>query len=331
MRLVALVDSADHVCCRYRVAAFRPAFARAGYDLDLTPLPRSWVGCLKLFRSLRSAETVLLQRRLLPPLLLASLRKRARRLIFDYDDAVWLRDSYSPKGMESRRRADRFRAVTRAADHVVAGNRYLADRAESTAVTVIPTCVDPARYPVADHSDARFTLVWIGSTSTLRGLERFRSTLEAVGRSVPGVRLRIISDTRLSLNHLAVDFVPWSEEGEAAALAGAGAGIAWVPDDPWSRGKCGLKVLQYQAAGLPVIANPVGVQAEMVRDGETGYLAESTGEWVAAVRRLAGDADLRRRLGAAGRAQVEAKYGVASGGVAWAEVLTQFRRAAASG
>src|SRR3989442_3203906 len=105
----------------------------------------------------------------------------------------------------------------------------------------------------------------------------------------------------------------WSGEDEASDLAAADIGISWVPDDAWSRGKCGLKVLQYMAAGLPVVANPVGVQAEMVRHGESGFLASTRQEWVEAVTRLAHDADLRRRMGAAGQRRVEADFSVAAG------------------
>jgi glycosyltransferase involved in cell wall biosynthesis len=104
-----------------------------------------------------------------------------------------------------------------------------------------------------------------------------------------------------------------------------------VPDDPWSRGKCGLKILQYQAAGLPVVANPVGVQAEMVRDGVTGLTATTTDEWVAAVARLAADGELRRRLGATGRRQVEERYSVAAGARAWQAALERLKPAARRG
>jgi glycosyltransferase involved in cell wall biosynthesis len=171
-------------------------------------------------------------------------------------------------------------------------------------------------------------LVWVGSSSTLQGLERFRDTLEAVGRAVPGVRLKLICDRFMTLDNLPVDAVPWSAAAESAEVAAADVGIGWVPDDPWSRGKCGLKVLQYQAAGLPVVANPVGVQAAFVRDGETGFRAETTDDWVSAVRRLAEDPDLRRRLGAAGRRQVEERYSVAAGGRLWVEQLDRMLRPA---
>jgi glycosyltransferase involved in cell wall biosynthesis len=333
LSVVALVESEGHVCCRYRAAAFRPALEASGYSLTLRPLPRSLWGRVRLYRSLRSADVVVLQRRLLPRFELTLLRRWARRLVFDFDDAVWLRDSYSPKGFASRKRSRRFRATVRAADLVVAGNIYLQTEACRHAwpgrVSLIPTCVGPAGYPLAVHAGTDpVRLVWVGSSSTLKGLERFRSVLEMIGRAVPGVRLKLICDRSLRLEHLPADPVPWSEATEAKEIASADIGVGWVPDDPWSRGKCGLKVLQYQAAGLPVVANPVGVQATLVRDGETGFLAETAEQWVRAVGRLAEDPRLRRRLGAEGRRQVEEGYSVAVGGRLWAERLDRLLRPA---
>ncbi|HEX5272618.1 MAG TPA: glycosyltransferase family 4 protein [Gemmataceae bacterium] len=331
MRLVALVESPDHVCCRYRLAAFRPYLEAAGHTLDLRPWPRRWWSRLRLGRALDGADVVILQRRLLPVWLLYLLRCAAPRLVFDFDDAVFVRDSYSPKGPHSASRLHRFMATVETADAVVAGNRYLADEATRWAaapgrVHLVPTCVDPSRYAPARHDGDGVELVWVGSSSTLRGLEIVRPLLERVGREVPGARLKLVSDRFLRLNHLPVIERPWSECAEAADVASADVGISWVPDDLWSRGKCGLKVLQYMAAGLPVVANPVGVQAELVRPGETGFLACTPDEWVAALRRLAGDPDLRRRLGAAGRRLVEAEFGVAAGAARWVGLLDGLRR-----
>jgi glycosyltransferase involved in cell wall biosynthesis len=334
VRLVALVEAEDHVCCRYRLAAFRPHLAAAGHTLDIRPLPRSWYGRLTLGRGLTHVDAVIIQRKLLPRVATALLRRRVRRLIFDFDDAVWLRDSYSPKGFEDAHRARRFRAIVTASDLVIAGNDYLAVEARrwvgADRVTVIPTCVDVARYPNKNAGGTPALpgaqLVWVGSRSTLRGLERFAPTLSAIGQAVPGTRLKLVCDRFIDTPHLPVDQCVWNESTEPAELAAADVGIGWVPDDPWSRGKCGLKVLQYQAAGLPVVANPVGVQADFVRDGVTGFRATTTDEWVTAVRRLAEDADLRRRLGQAGRRQVEAGYSAAAGAARWVAALDQLRK-----
>ncbi|HVK17695.1 MAG TPA: glycosyltransferase family 4 protein [Fimbriiglobus sp.] len=332
LSVVALVESESHVCSRYRLAAFRPALTAAGYSLTLRSLPRSLWGRVQLYQSLRSADIVVIQRRLLPGFELALLRRWVRRLVFDFDDAVWLRDSYSPKGFESRKRSRRFRQVVAAADLVFAGNDYLATEAAAHTVAdrvvVIPTCVDPTAYPLARHDNTGgvVRLVWVGSSSTLQGLERFRDTLEAIGRVTPGVRLKVICDRFPTVSRLPVDAVPWSEATEAAEIASADIGIAWMPDDVWSQGKCGLKVLQYQAAGLPVLANPVGVQKTLVHDGDTGYQVEETERWVSAVRRLAGDNMLRRQLGSNGRRQVELGYSVAVGGRLWVEQLDRLLR-----
>jgi glycosyltransferase involved in cell wall biosynthesis len=325
--LTALIDSPEHVCCRYRVTAFRPFLERAGHTLELCPWPCSWWGRLRLPGELRHADAVLVQRRLLPGWQLALLRRAAPLLLFDFDDAVFLRDSYSPRGLHSRSRLGRFAAMVRAADAVVAGNDFLRHAAlrwaEPGRVHVVPTCVDPGRYPPAEHTRAGqgVQLVWIGSSSTLRGLEAVRPLLEEVGRRCPGLCLKLVCDRFLELRHLPVLARPWSEAGEAAELAAADVGISWVPDDLWSRGKCGLKVLQYMAAGLPVIANPVGVQADLVRHGTTGFLVETAEGWAAAVGRLARDPGLRRRLGAAGRRVVEKEYGIGAGAARWLALL----------
>jgi glycosyltransferase involved in cell wall biosynthesis len=133
----------------------------------------------------------------------------------------------------------------------------------------------------------------------------------------------LICDRFVQFDGLLVDYVPWSSAAEARELAAAEAGIAWMPDDDWSRGKCGLKVLQYMAAGLPVIANPVGVHRELVRDGETGFLVATAPEWAAAATRLAGDPALRRRMGEAGRSVVESEYATAAGGRLWVELIAR--------
>ena len=180
-------------------------------------------------------------------------------------------------------------------------------------VWLIPTCVDVTRYPLARHDRDRAAvkLAWIGSSSTIRGLEKVRNLLDGLGKAVPQLELKVICDRSLLLSNLPIDFRPWHETTESADLADADIGISWLPADSWSEGKCGLKVLQYMAAGLPVIANPVGMQKTLVRHGETGFLVETPDEWVDAARQLANNADLRRRMGLTARRLVEAEFQVA--------------------
>lgn len=336
MRLLALVESADHVCCRYRLAAFRAPLHEAGHQLVLQPFPRAWWGWFRLRRTLREADAVIIQRRLLPRWQLALVRRSARRLLFDLDDAVFLRDSYSPRGLQSTRRLRRFRRAVKAADVVTAGNTFLAEQSASAGaarVHLMPTCVDPSAYFLAKHGRQApaAQLVWIGSASTVQGLSAIKPLLEHVGQSHHGLSLKLICDRFFTLKNLTVVNCSWEEVHEAAELASADIGISWLPDDRWSQGKCGLKVLQYMAAGLPVVANPVGVQVELVRPGQTGFLARTPHEWADAVGRLARDPELRRRLGQAGRRRVLEEYGVAAGVARWLDLLGggQRRREAA--
>ncbi len=212
------------------------------------------------------------------------------------------------------------------ADTIIAGNDFLADCALRAGagverVVVIPTCVDTRVYPIARHdqsqSKSSVDLVWIGSASTLQGIEQSRSIWERLAKALPRLRLRVICDR--FPEEFPVPLVPivWNEQTEARELAAGDIGVSWLPDDPWSRGKCGLKILQYHAAGLPVVANPVGTHGEMIRAGETGILATSPDEWVEAVTRLAGDPRLRQRMGLLGRERVETDFSVS----AWAETF----------
>lgn len=321
-RLTALVERPEHVCCRYRVAAFRPHLEQAGWETETRPMPRAWWRWLRLGRDLRNADAVLLLRRLIQPWQLALLRRAARCLVYDFDDAVFLRDSYTLKGLHSRRRLRRFRATVATADAVTAGNEFLRVWAGEKA-TLVPTCVDPDAYPLSEHHrcGTGVQLAWIGSSSTLQGLEAIRPILEGVGQSQPGLMLKLICDRFFELRHLRILPCPWSESTESAELASSDIGVSWLPNDPWSRGKCGLKVLQYMAAGLPVVANPVGVQAEIVRHGENGFLAETPAQWAEAVGRLARDPELRREMGREGRRRVESEFSVAVGARRWIALL----------
>jgi glycosyltransferase involved in cell wall biosynthesis len=330
MRITAFVKAPAHVCCRYRLAAFRPFLEREGHRLELCSWPRSWLSWLVGLSDLADTDLLILQRRLLRPWQLHRLRRAARWLLFDFDDALFLRDSYAAKGLFSARRSAAFAATVRAADVVVAGNAFLHEQAamwtNPDQVHTVPTCVDPTRYPLGEHRRAESVhLVWIGSSSTLRGLEQARPLLRELGRCCPGLRLEVICDRFPQFDHLSVVQRPWSEETEGADLSSADIGISWLPDDLWSRGKCGLKVIQYMAAGLPVVANPVGVQTELVQHGVNGFLAETPAQWTEVVGRLARDPALRQRMGMAGRRRVEAEYSVAAGAARWLTLLAELQ------
>jgi glycosyltransferase involved in cell wall biosynthesis len=334
MHITALVKSHDHVCCRYRIAAFRPHLEALGHRVDIRPWSSAWF-LQQLFPSFHPhLDALIIQRKLLPAWQLKLLRRRIRCLIYDFDDSVFLNSSFHPLAGKSDKRFGRFRAMVEAADVVVAGNEYLRKQAASLTepdkVRVIPTCIDLSQYPVARHDGLKpLTLAWIGAPSTMRALERIRDLLEQLGKSLAPLKLKIICSRSMHLEKMPVDFRLWSGATEADELADADIGISWMPEDSWSAGKCGLKVLQYMAAGLPVIANSVGMHRTLVRHGETGFLANTPDDWLRAVRTLGRDAELRRAMGGAGRHRVEASYDVSRGAGDWEAIIANVEALAA--
>src|SRR5262249_36900010 len=151
-------------------------------------------------------------------------------------------------------------------------------------------------------------LVWIGSASTLQGLEHSKGIWERLGQAFPQLRLRVICDRFPDPFPIPVVPITWEQQTEAQQIAAGQIGISWIPDDVWSQGKCGLKILQYQAAALPVVANPVGSHCEMIRAGESGYLATSPEDWINAIGKLVSDTRLRQRMGLEARKRVVSDY-----------------------
>ena len=318
MHIVGLLESAGHVSGRYRLLALKPYVERAGHKLEVRAIPDGFWRRMRFWRRLADADVVILQRRLLSGWHFYHLRRHARRLIYDFDDAVYLRDSYAPKGLESVVRRRRFIRTVSFADAVFAGNLTLQHEAFRYAVPrrvhLVPTCVDPRRYPLAEHVREKtgVVMVWIGSASTLQGMVSQARLWNGIGRLVGGVSLKVICDRWPQFKHLRVLKARWSAATEGREIASADFGISYLPEDDWSRGKCGLKVLQYMAAGLPVIGNPIGVQTELIQHGKTGFLVSKPSDWVEAVYTLANDADLRRQMGQVARRRVEREFSVQS-------------------
>lgn len=276
---------------------------------------------------------MLLQKRLLPRAHVRILRRHAGRLVYDFDDAVLFR---SPRkgSQKSLTRARRFSAIVGAADLVIAGNDYLRRLAEPYArrVRVLPSALDPAKYERAAAASPRdektVTLGWIGSRSTLRYLLSIHDALARVVALCPHVRLVLVCDEFPDFRQIPALRKVWREAEEAEDVAGFDIALAPVGDDPWSLGKCGLKLLQYFAASRPVVCSPFGVHKEFVRDGTNGFWACSTEEWVDRLMRLIASPEDRRRMGAAGRAILEERYTLTRTAPAFLEAVTGSTRRA---
>jgi glycosyltransferase involved in cell wall biosynthesis len=326
LNVLFLTPGSNLPSTRYRVLQYIPWIERNGARVTTAVAPSGWFARWRLFREAEAYDVVVLQKRLMVPWFVGRLRKHARRLVYDFDDAV-LFGSSSKGGIASASRSRRFRATVGAADLVIAGNDYLGELAAPHArrTVVIPTAVDPAKYDAAavarTRDDAVVKLGWIGGKSTVAYLDLVRGALETIGAAHDCARLKVVSDAFPKLRSLPVEAKSWAEADEAADVADFDIGLAPLTDDLWARGKCGLKTLQYMAASKPVVCSPVGVQREMVRPGLSGLWATSRQEWVEALAQLIRAPEERARMGAAGRKILNERYSLARNAPAFVEAV----------
>jgi glycosyltransferase involved in cell wall biosynthesis len=232
-------------------------------------------------------------------------------IVADFDDAWFHRYDLHDVRLVRAALGTKLDAVMRRAAAVCAGNEYIADRARRAGaprVELVPTVVDLPRYEASPVSPAGpFTVGWIGTPLTAGYLNAITPALRDVARTRP-LRLCAVGAAPFRLEGIDVTTPPWSEDSEAAMIAGFDVGVMPLPDSPWERGKCGYKLIQYMASAKPIIASPVGVNTSLVREGENGFLANDDASWASALRAVYDDPERRASMGAAGRRLVAASY-----------------------
>ena len=250
-----------------------------------------------------------------------------RPLIYDFDDAIFrLHTTDANRHFGWLKFPGKTGAICRMSSHIVVGNQYLADYALkfNPRVTIIPTSIDIDRYrPLRREAGAgRLVLGWTGSSTSQTHLESFAPMLREL-LSRRNVEFRVISDREPVLPGVPHTWLPWSPETEVQNLCDLDIGIMPIPDDEWARGKCALKALQYMSMGVATICSAVGANKEVIRHGENGLLASSTGEWISCFEMLVDDGLMRRRLGDNGRITVERRYSMNACADLFASVVRQ--------
>ncbi|MFA5925118.1 MAG: glycosyltransferase family 4 protein [Methylococcaceae bacterium] len=245
-------------------------------------------------------------------------------LVVDYDDAVFHRYDQHRFGLVRKVLGNKIDAVMRRADIVLAGNAYLATRAEQAGarrVELLPTVVDASRYAVIEKREASpITIGWIGQPSTAKYLVQLMPVLEKI-MTKHAACVVAIGPKPEQFQHLPVEVRPWSEATEVAEIQQFDIGIMPLSDSVWERGKCGYKLIQYMACGKSVVATPIGVNNVIVQHGINGFLANTGAEWCAALDQLCEDAVLRKRMGIEGRKMIEQHYSLQVAAPRLAELL----------
>jgi glycosyltransferase involved in cell wall biosynthesis len=310
-RLLILTNNSARASFRQRIDAYLPSMRNMGIEATVETLPRGLLARQRLFAQAGQFDGVLVHKKGLNILDAHLLRKNARRIIYNYDDAVMYSDRQPEK--DSRSHSVPWRRMVDMSDMVIVGSEYLAGlgKKHNPRVYVVPIGLEVADYAsaVPRPEDGRIRLVWIGSTDTLDYLKALKPVLEAIGTRRKDVVLRQICETFLDMDSMPVEKLKWEKEKRGEYLGTADIGLAPLPRDRFTMGKCSFKVLEYGAAGLPVVASPVGTNAEHIIDGVTGLLAGSQGQWEEYLTRLIEDAGLRKKMGQAGRLRA-AEYDV---------------------
>jgi glycosyltransferase involved in cell wall biosynthesis len=338
MRLLAIVPSIcdTNPSQRFRMEQWAPLLAERGVEVVFRPFESKELHAVlyrqgrtaeklrhvaralgRRFREVREARDydavyILREAALLgPPVFERLVARSGVPFIFDFDDAVFVPYVSPSNGYLSYLKfPGKTRSICRMAAHVMAGNPYLAEyaRAVNPRVTIVPTTIDTDKYTVEPkRANDPPVIGWSGSYSTAQHLDTLRGALQKLARR-ERFRLRVIGAPGFKIDGMDVEAMEWRPETEVEDLRAIDVGVMPLPDDQWSRGKCGLKALQYMALGTPTVCSPVGVNSEIIRHGENGMLASTDDEWVERLTLLLRSRELRERLGRASRATVEERY-----------------------
>lgn len=231
--------------------------------------------------------------------------------LVDYDDAVFHYYDLHPSPIIRALLGHKIDYVMKYAAVVTVGNAYLAKRAEqagASRIEILPAVIDLERYPAfVTEQRSVFTIGWIGSPTTEKYLNIVGPVLAKLSKEME-MRVVLVGGRKVDLPGVPFEYCKWSELTEIEQICRFDVGIMPLFDKPFERGKCGYKLIQYMACSRPVIASPVGINRELVKDGVNGFLAVTDDEWLNAFRLIAGQTDLRNQLGSCGRKLVEQKY-----------------------
>lgn len=335
---------------RLRTMQYIPALRQAGFEVEVASffgnsylqslysgqrdkgrLAQFTLNRLRQCRQARQSEVIWVEKEALPWLPWALERVAlpgGLPIVSDYDDAIFHRYDQHRSALVRGLLGKKIDRVMAHSMLVTAGNAYLAERARvagAKRVEIVPTVVDAEAYQPApvQHADGKLRIGWIGTPQTWAkyGLPRMQFFRELARNH--DIRFHLVGAQLKPDSEGPFDYVPWSEDREVAAIQAMDIGIMPLIDDPWERGKCGYKLIQYMACGLPVVASPVGVNREIVRPRVNGLLAASDAEWRDALVTLITDATLRLEMGMAGRKRVLEAYSIQALGPRIASLLLE--------
>ena len=300
------------------------AFYQSGNLLSkIHAIAKSYFNRCQLLFQVSSFDFIFIHREaspLGPPILEYIIARVLRKkIIFDFDDAIWLTDKTCESTLAKHFRwRSKVGSICKWSYKVSCGNQYLADYSGkfNSNVVINPTTIDTThlhlpRVPDKISTD-KVTIGWTGSHSTLKYLKTIVPVLQSLEKKYPDIEFLVIADEDPQLNLNNYSFRPWNKETEIQDLARMDIGIMPLPNDPWTQGKCGFKALQYMALCIPAVISPIGANREVLDDGIEGYWCITESEWFKHLEELILNPDRIIEMGAKGRQKVMDHYSVES-------------------
>lgn len=314
MNVLFLIQDANLPSSRIRIQNLVPELEGRGIKCVVRCYPKKLREKIALFKTAASYDAVYLQKKLPTFLEFYLLRRAARKLIFDFDDAIYCRHD-SKTNQRSLTRRFRFQRVVRHADLVVAGNAFLAKAAQnytSARVVIIPSGVETRQIPLKKHEqnkESKTVIGWVGTAGNFTQLAIALPSIVRLAEETP-IELRVISNQPPDFGFKPVRFIPWSLVTQAEEIAHFDIGIMPLPSTEFSAGKCGYKALQYMAAGVPPVVSDVGGNSQIITNGIHGLVVAQPDLFYNALKSLIQNQKLRKELGLNARERVESLFSI---------------------
>ena len=283
----------------------------------------------KIIAQITNFEIVFIHRELTPigpPVfewIIAKVFKR--RIIYDFDDAIWISQVSDNSILKWFRNSSKTSVICSLSEKVSVGNQFLRDYAATynPNTNVVPTTIDTFKIhnEIKNQLTDTITIGWTGSQSTLVYLEEMLPIIRELENSY-SFRFLVIANRKPNFTLDSLEFRRWDKNKEIEDLLQINIGLMPLPENNWTKGKCGLKALQYMALGIPALVSPVGVNSQIINNGHNGYICSKHEDWYNSIEKLINQPDLRKTLGENGRKTVEASYSVNSNTSTFLELLS---------
>jgi glycosyltransferase involved in cell wall biosynthesis len=327
LKVIFLCQHKNLPSTRIRVFNLLPILEQENIKVNTLIYPKKISEKIRLFKSLKHYDVVVLQKKLLTSFETSLLRRFSKKLIFDFDDAIFINDDSSDT-LESTTRLKRFKKIASLSDGIIAGNPYLAQKAEeyNKNVFILPSAVFTEGIPTKSYlqePNDKLVLGWVGGGTNLHHLNMLSSALKTLSREIPFV-LRVISNKKFNLEQIHVENIDWDIKTQDIEIAKFDVGLMPVLKNPWTQGKCSYKALQYMAAEVVPVATRFGFNIEVIEDRITGYLFDSDEEFINCILEINKNRTKALEMGKRSRKVVEEKFSVSVIGKRLANILKSF-------